>query len=116
MTYAWFDNGRGRQTYRRVRDGEGPQRSSLPTPNVVRAFSEPIQSQADGKWYDNPRDLARSHRADGNPQGVEYIELGNERPGFTEFHFDEKERRDDIRRSLHDVVNGNVSPDIAAIE
>lgn len=93
-----------------------PARSSLPCPQIVRAFAEPVQSQADGKWYDNPRDLSNSHKASGNPQGIDYIEIGNERVKYEPPQFDEKERREDIRRSLHDVISGNVSPEVAAIE
>lgn len=99
---------------RRARDA--PARSSLPCPQITRQFAEPVQSQANGKWYDNARELSASHRASGNPQGVDYIELGNERVEWKPAEFSEKERREDIRRSLHDVMSGNVSPEIASIE
>lgn len=101
----------------RVRRGRSaPARSALPCPQITRQFAEPIQSQANGKWYDNARELSASHRASGNPQGVDYIELGNERMEWKPAEFNEAERREDIKRSLHDVMSGNVSPEVAAIE
>lgn len=101
----------------RVRRGRiAPARSALPCPQITRQFADPVQSQANGKWYDNARELSASHRASGNPQGVDYIELGNERVQFQEATFSEAERREDIKRSLHDVMSGNVSPEVAAIE
>ncbi len=33
---------------------------------------------ADGKMYDSLSALRRTYRADGNPQGEEYIEIGNQ--------------------------------------
>lgn len=91
------------------------QRSHLSSPMLVRSFSEPLQSMADGKYYDNPRDLERSYRADGNPQGQEYTCLGNENPTFTEHVPDAASRRNDLRQAMHDVVTGNLPPEIAAI-
>lgn len=51
-------------------------RSSLPFPQIIRDFDEPVQSMADGQFYTNKAALRRSYRADGNPQGVEYQEIG----------------------------------------
>lgn len=92
------------------------QRSSLACPMLVRAFAEPIQSMADGKFYDTPRDLERTYRADGNPRGEEYIPLGNETMKTTEYLPDATERRNDMREALHDVLTGNLPPEIAAIQ
>lgn len=114
MTYAWFDNGNGRQVYRRVRT-DAPKRSDLPTPMLVRSFAEPVQSMADGRFYETPRDLERTYRADGNPQGVEYTCLGNEKAETIENVPDATERRSDLRQAMHDVVTGNLPPEIAAI-
>ncbi len=36
-----------------------------------------VQSMADGKTYDSMSALRRTYRADGNPQGVEYTEVGD---------------------------------------
>lgn len=108
MTYAWFDAGNGRQVYRRVKVETPKARSSLSSPQVIRAFSEPIQSMADGQWYDNPRDLSRSHRASGNPHGIDFIELGNEEMSFVEHKTDERKLRDDIREAVQDVKEGRL--------
>lgn len=92
------------------------QRSSLPCPMIVRSFAEPVQSMADGKFYDTPRDLERTYRADGNPAGQEYIALGNETMKTTEYVPDAAERRADMQEALHDVLSGNLPPEIAAIQ
>lgn len=100
---------------RRWRHEFASKRSHLACPQIVRPFSDPVQSMADGKFYDDPASLRATYKAENNPRGVDYIELGNERQEFVPVEFDEKQRRDDIRRSLNDVKNGNVSPEIAAI-
>lgn len=115
MPYAWYDMGNGRQVYRKVPEPR-PERSSLPCPRLIRDFDEPVQSMADGKWYSSKADLARSHKASGNPHGQDFIELGNERPEFVPYEPDAGKRRDDIRQALHDVQNGNLPPEIAAIQ
>lgn len=92
------------------------QRSGLACPMLVRPFAEPVQSMADGRFYDTPRDLERTYRADGNPRGEEFIPLGNETMPTTEYVPDSKERRDHIRQAMHDVVTGNLPPEIAAIQ
>lgn len=91
-------------------------RSGLPCPMLIRSFSEPVQSMADGNWYDTPRDLERTYRADGNPRGEEFIPLGNETLKTEEYVPDPIERRNDIRQAMHDVVTGNLPPEIAAIQ
>lgn len=116
MTYAWFDLGNGRQVYRKVKDEAPKARSSLATPMLMRDFDEPVQSAADGKWYSTKRGLAASHRASGNPHGIDFIELGNEKPQFVDHVPDPGKRREDIRHSLHDVQSGNLPPEIAAIQ
>lgn len=90
-------------------------RSSLPCPMLVRSFAEPVQSMADGKFYDTPRDLERTYRADGNPRGEEFIPLGNETPTMTEYVPDAKQRRNELRQIMNDVTTGNLPPEIAAI-
>lgn len=53
-------------------------RSRFPTPMLRRDSIEPVQSMADGITYESMSSLRRSYRADGNPQGIEYTEVGNE--------------------------------------
>lgn len=115
MAYAWFDCGNGRQVYRKVKEPTA-KRSDLACPMIVKPFSEPVQSMADGKFYDTPRDLERTYRADGNPSGQEFIPLGNETMKATEFTPDPKQRVNDIKQALHDVRTGNIPAEIAAIE
>lgn len=115
MTYAWFDAGNGRQVYRKApvaREG----RSHLPCPMLIRDFDEPVQSMADGKFYNSKAALAASHKASGNPHGQDFIELGNETPEFKEFVPDQAERRSHVKQAMHDVLTGNLPPEIAAIE
>lgn len=113
--HAWFDAGDGRKVFRRVPEPKTG-RSHLPCPMLVRAFSEPVQSMADGKFYTSPRDLERTYRADGNPRGEEFIPLGNETMPTVEVVADEKQRRDHLKQAMHDVLTGNLPPEIAAIE
>lgn len=112
--FAWFDVGDGRKVFRRVRE-QSDSRSHLPCPMLVRSFAAPVQSMADGKWYDTPRDLEKTYKPSGNPRGEEFISLGNETLPTVEYVPDAAERRADIRQAVHDVMSGNISPEIAAI-
>lgn len=115
-THGWIDLGNGRKVFRKVGPMSRGPRSDLACPQIVKPFSEPVQSMADGKWYDTPRDLERTYRADGNPSGQEFIALGNETIKTVEYTPDPKERVNDIKQALHDVQAGNISAEIAAIE
>lgn len=75
--YAWFDAGNGRQVFRRI-PARVVGRSSLPCPMVITDAIEPTQSMADGQFYTSKTALRRTYRADGNPQGVDYVEVGND--------------------------------------
>lgn len=114
MTMAWFDLGNGRKVLRKVRE-HTEARSHLACPMLVRSFAQPVQSMADGKWYDTPRELENTYKASGNPQGEEYVALGNDSMKTVEYVPDAAERRADIKQAVHDVMSGNVSPEIAAI-
>lgn len=113
--YRWYDLGNGRQVYRKVPEPR-PEPSHLPSPRIVRDFDEPVQSMANGQWYTSKAGLAASHKASGNPHGVDFIELGNEQPTLTPYEPDAAKRREDVRQALHDVVTGNLPAEIAAIE
>lgn len=112
----WIDLGNGRKLLRKVGSMCRGPRSDLAAPMLVRAFSEPVQSMANGKWYENPRDLENTYKAGGNPQGEEYIALGNDTMKFPDYTPDPIERRADIKQAVADVLSGNVAPEIAAIE
>lgn len=105
--HAWFDCGDGRQVYRRVTEPK-PGRSDLASPMLIRDFDEPVQSMADGKWYTSKRALSRSARADHNPHGQDFIELGTEEMPFVEHKSSEKQLRDDIRAAKADVEAGRL--------
>lgn len=101
--------------YRRVREVVASQRSDLASPRVLRdAFDKPVQSMADGKWYESKRALAATHKASGNPHGEDFVELGNEKPPTVEHKHDERKLRDDLREAIADVKAGRV-PDVVDI-
>lgn len=91
-------------------------RSSFPTPQIMSGgFAEPVQSMADGKFYTDKAALARSHRASGNPQGVDYVELGNDSAPMVEHVPNPAKRRDDVQQAAADVKAGNIPDWIKAI-
>lgn len=85
--------------------------SKFPVPYIVRPFPDPVQSMADGKYYTDAASLRATYKASGNPQGVDYIEVGDE--DITKFEApkdDRKAKRDAIERAIEDVNNGRVPP------
>lgn len=79
MGYNWFALPNGRSVYRKAEQPPRGERSGFPCPTFKKDSIEPVVSMADGKTYDSLSSLRRTYRADGNPQGVEYIEVGNEK-------------------------------------
>ena len=65
---AWPDN---------HRDVE-PQRSTLPAPMVISDTIDPVRSMADGKEYTSKSALRSTYKPSGNPDGISYVEVGNE--------------------------------------
>lgn len=111
MTYAWLDAGDGRKVYRKIEMRPSGERAAFPCPRIVRPFSEPVQSMADGKFYTDAASLRATYKASGNPQGIDYIEVGNEDvTTFTPPQRDRKADREAIERAINDVENGNVPP------
>lgn len=111
MEYAWIEVAPGRMRYAKVRSFSPSQRSDLAAPLVMRdTFDKPVQSMANGQWYDSKRGLAASHRASGNPHGQDFIELGNEEMPQVEHKTCECQLRDDIRSAMADVKSGNLPP------
>lgn len=90
-------------------------RSDYPCPSLIRDFDEPVQSMADGRMHHSKASLAASHRASGNPQGIDYVELGNDNAPFVEHVPDARKRRDDVAAAAADVKAGNVPDWIKAI-
>jgi len=99
----WSDLKPRQKTFR-----SSPRRSDLAAPMLIRPFAQPVQSMADGKYYDTPGELSRSHRAAHNPHGQDFIELGNEQMQFVEHKSDEKQLRDDVRAAMQDVKEGRL--------
>jgi len=54
-------------------------RSDLPMPMIKLDTTEPLTSMADGKVYTSKAAMRESYKPGGNPQGMEYIEVGDDR-------------------------------------
>lgn len=75
--FRWITMEDGRSVFRKVPEQARAVRSSFPCPIIRKDTIEPVQSMADGKVYDSLSALRRTYRADGNPQGEEYTEIGD---------------------------------------
>lgn len=107
---AWFVFDNGKRYLRSTVEHAPVARSSFPAPMIRRDSIEPCRGP-DGQMHDSLASLRRSYRADGNPQGENYTEIGNEPlPAPIEHKFDRKERREDIKAAIEDVKNGRVPP------
>lgn len=74
-------------------------------PMISRDTIDPCRGM-DGKMTDSLSALRRTYRADGNPQGENYTEIGNEELKPKEHKFDRAQRRDDIHAAIADVKAG----------
>jgi hypothetical protein len=105
----WY-NINGRQVYRAVPPPCNA-RSDFPVPYMSFDRIEPVVSQADGKTYDSLSALRRTYKADGNPQGMNYIEVGNEDlTKFTPPKRDDAKAIEAIERAEADVLAGRAAP------
>jgi hypothetical protein len=50
--------------------------------NVIKDEMPPTRSMADGQIYTSKSAMRRSYRASGNPQGREFVEVGNDPARF----------------------------------
>lgn len=116
MEHRWIEVSPGRHRRVRVDKPRFDQRSAIPCPNLIRDFDEPVRSCANGEYYTSKRALAASHKASGNPHGQDFIELGNEEMPWVEHKADPAELRNDLREAMHNVLTGNIPPEIAAIQ
>jgi hypothetical protein len=107
---AWFVFDDGTQRLRKIDRPAPVARSDFPAPMIRRDSIDPTRGM-DGKMHDSLASYRRSLRADGNPQGENYIELGNESLTPVEHKFDPKQRRDDIKSALADVKAGKPIPE-----
>ena len=87
-------------------------RSALPVPMLIRDFHEPVQSMADGKYYNSKSSLRNSYKAENNPSGTNFIEVGNE--DISKFtpppKLDRKANREAVERAICAVESGNAAP------
>lgn len=88
--------------------GAGSKRC-VSAPRILRDTIAPLMGM-DGKVHDSLASYRKTLRADGNPQGENYIELGTETIKATPRTFDRAKRRDDIKAAVEDVKNGRVAP------
>lgn len=116
MSDGWTRTANGNlvKRYGDVRQPSGA-RSSFPCPRLIRDFADPVRSMADGRMHHSKASLAASHRASGNPQGVDYVEMGNDSAPFVEYVPDARKRRDDVAHAAADVKAGNIPDWIKAI-
>lgn len=74
----WITLENGRQVYRSVRSAPSA-RSDLACPYFHSdTLDQPLQSGADGNFYTSRAALRATYRADGNPRGIEFTEVGND--------------------------------------
>lgn len=106
---AWFIFDDGRSYLRKTARSAPAARSDFPCPMIRRDAIEPCRGM-DGQMHDSLSSYRRTLKADGNPQGENYIELGNESLKPVTYDFDPTQRRDDIRAALQDVKDGRVPP------
>lgn len=91
--------------------GHIPERSGFPSPHFISDQIDEMKSMADGKLYHSKSALRASYRAENNPHGVNFIEVGNE--DLTKFEKPKRDRaadRDAIDRAIADVEAGRVPP------
>jgi len=82
--------------------------SSLACPYFKQDTIAPILGM-DGRIYDTLSGYRKTLEPSGNPKGERYIEVGNEQTKAYEApKFNRKQRREDIKRAISDVKNGNV--------
>lgn len=104
----WVMLPNGRSVFRRIEQAPPVARSSFPCPRIMSDRIEPVQSMADGKTYDSLSALRRTYRADGNPFGETFTEVGDAEISYQAPEFDRQSRRDHIRQAIADVRDGNV--------
>lgn len=111
----WFKTSDGRLIYRSV---PLPQtaKSDFPCPRLNLDTIEPTISMADGKEYTSKAALRATYRADGNPDGVNYVEVGNETlTNYTPPKRDPQKVLETIERAEADIIAGK-APEIGTID
>lgn len=111
MTYRWIDLGNGRRVWRNVVE-RVDNRSNFPVPMIAGDTIDPVQSMADGRYYTSKAAIRASYKASGNPQGVEYTEVGNDAGRFRERpqpRTDEKAINDSLNKAIARVEAGETT-------
>jgi len=81
-------------------------RSDLPCPNVIRdGLSEPLQHQANGRWYDSKRAMQKADREAG------VICIGNETPKLATKANPPPFEKEDVVRA-YEMVKQGYKPDV----
>lgn len=102
----WYKLENGRSVYRAVPTSSA-EKSDFPVPYMRQDSIDPVMSHADGKMYDSISALRRTYKADGNPQGVNYLEVGNEdMTKSTPPQRDNKKAIEAIERAEADIIAG----------
>ena len=107
MSDGWIRTSRGTLVKRYGVPRVPVARGHYPTPMLIGDTIPETQSMTDGKYYTSKSAMRASYRADGNPQGMEYVELGNEKlpePDRSTPPVD----RNLIRKAAEDVRDGNI--------
>ena len=86
-------------------------RSDLPMPMIRVDTTPPLRSMADGKVYTSKAAMRASYKASGNPQGIEYTEVGDDRSFVNPApkplkRADRKAVREAVERGKADVAAG----------
>ena len=82
-------------------------------PQIMRGDEqEPLVSMADGKVYTSKAAMRESYKASGNPQGIEYTEVGDDtsyrKTVTTPKKIDEQALRDATERAYADLNAGRL--------
>lgn len=81
----------------------------ISAPRVLSDYMTPCMGM-DDKMHDSLASYRATLKASGNPQGENYIELGNESLKPVERKFDRAQRREDIKAGIADVKAGRLPP------
>ena len=72
-----------------------------PLPMVMRGDDqEPLRSMADGKIYTSKAAMRESYRAANNPEGKEFVEVGNEMDYVNPVHKPLEVRKEDVAEAV----------------
>lgn len=98
---AWFVYDDGRQLLRKIAREE----SRKGSPAIIRdSFDKPVQSMADGNYYDSKSALAKTYLPSGNPQGERYECIGERvAQPFVKKRSDREGREAAIKRAISEM-------------